>query len=72
MNMRERCISAIHRHCFQTVRVVSVMMCIIMTNVSNMECIQDCHAKCQRIYAVSSVDRALDTGKKYQEQKKRK
>ena len=45
---------------------------IIMTNVSNMECIQDCQAKCQRINAVSSLNRALDTGKKYQEQKKRK
>ena len=45
---------------------------IIMTNVSNMECIQDCQAKCQRINVVSSLDRDLDTGKKYQEQKKRK
>ena len=43
-----------------------------MTNVSNMECIQDCQAKCQRINAVSSLDRVLDTGKKYQEQTKRK
>ena len=45
---------------------------IIMTNVSNMECIQDCQAKCQRINAVSSSDRALEPGKKYQEQTKRK
>ena len=45
---------------------------IIMTNVTNMECIQDCQAKCQRINAVSSLNRALETGKKYQEQKKRK
>ena len=42
-----------------------------MTNVSNMACIQDCQAKCQRINAVSSLDRVLDTGKKYQEQTKR-
>ena len=45
---------------------------IIMTNVSNMECMQDCQAKCQRINAVSRLDRALDTGKKYKELKKRK
>ena len=45
---------------------------IIMTNDSNRESIQDCRTKCQRINAVSSLDRALDTGKKYQEQKKRK
>ena len=45
---------------------------IIMTNVSNMSCILGCQAKCQRINAVSSLDRALDTGKKYQEQNKRK
>ena len=30
---------------------------IIMTNVSNMECMQDCQAKCQRINEVSSLDR---------------
>ena len=45
---------------------------IIMKHVSNMECIQDCREKCQRINAVSNLDRALDTEKKYQEQKKRK
>ena len=45
---------------------------IIMTNVSNMECMQDCQAKCQRINAVSSLDMALDTRKKYQESKKSK
>ena len=45
---------------------------ITMTNVSNMECIQDCPAKYQRINAISSLDRVPDTGKKYQEQTKRK
>ena len=45
---------------------------IIMKNVSNMECIQDCQAKYQRINAISSLDRVPDTGKKYQEQTKRK
>ena len=35
---------------------------IIMANVSNMECIQDCQAKCQRINVVSRLDRVLDTG----------
>ena len=45
---------------------------IIMTNVSNMECMQDYQTKCQRINADSNLDRTLDTGKKYQEQKKRK
>ena len=40
---------------------------IIMTNVSNMEYMQDCQAKCQRLNAASSLDRALDTGKKYKE-----
>ena len=44
---------------------------IIMTNVSNIECIQNCQAKCQIINAVSSLNSALDTGKKYQEQNKR-
>ena len=33
---------------------------------------RDCQAKCQRRNAVSSLDRALDTGKKYKELKKRK
>ena len=45
---------------------------IIMTNASNIECKQNFQAKCQRINAVSSLDRALGTGKKYQEQNKRK
>ena len=45
---------------------------ISMTNVSNRECIQDCQAKCQRIKAVSCLDMALDTRKKYQEPKKSK
>ena len=45
---------------------------ISMTNVSNMEGMQDCQAKCQRIKAVSSLDMALDTRKKYQEPKKSK
>ena len=66
MNMRERSISTIHSQCFQTVCVMSVMMW------ANMEHIQDCQAKCQIINAVSSLDRALDTGNKYKEQKKRK